>query len=85
MIEFKYTIKDELGIHARPAGVLVKEAATFPCKVTIEKDGKEVDAKRILGLMALGVKTGQEIILRADGEQEKEAIDKLSKFIQNNL
>ena len=42
MKEFKYTIKDELGIHARPAGLLVKEAATFPCKVTIEKGGKEV-------------------------------------------
>ena len=42
MKEFKYTIKDELGIHARPAGLLVKEAAAFPCKVTIEKGGKEV-------------------------------------------
>lgn len=63
----------------------VKEAVKFPCKVTIEKDGKEVDAKRILGLMALGVKTGQEIILRTDGEQEKEAIDILSKFLQENL
>ena len=56
MKEFKYTIKDELGIHARPAGLLVKEAAAFPCKVTIEKGGKEVDAKRILGVMGLGVK-----------------------------
>ena len=44
MKEFKYTIKDELGIHARPAGLLVKEAAAFPCKVAIEKGGKEVDA-----------------------------------------
>lgn len=85
MKEFKYIIKDELGIHARPAGTLVKEAAKFPCKVTIEKDGKEADAKRIMGLMALGVKTGQEIILRADGEREKEAIDKLSEFLQDNL
>lgn len=85
MKEYKYTIKDELGIHASPAGILVKEAVKFPCKVTIEKDGKEVDAKRILGLMALGVKTGQEIILRTDGEQEKEAIDILSKFLQENL
>ena len=51
MKEFKYTIKDELGIHARPAGLLVKEAAAFPCKVAIEKGGKEVDAKRILGVM----------------------------------
>ena len=40
MKEFKYVIKDEQGIHARPAGLFVKEAAAFPCKVTIEKDGK---------------------------------------------
>ena len=47
MKEFTYTIKDEQGIHARPAGELVKAAAAYPCKVTISKDGKEVDAKRI--------------------------------------
>ena len=47
MKEFKYVIKDEQGIHARPAGLFVKEAAAFPCKVIIEKDGKEADAKRI--------------------------------------
>ena len=53
MKEFKYVIKDEQGIHARPAGLFVKEAATFPCKVTIEKDGKEADAKRIFAVMGL--------------------------------
>ena len=53
MKEFTYTIKDEQGIHARPAGELVKAASAYPCKVTISKDGKEVDAKRILGVMVL--------------------------------
>ena len=76
MKEFKYTIKDELGIHARPAGLLVKEAAAFPCKVAIEKGGKEVDAKRILGVMGLGVK---------DGDQEDTAMETLSKFLETNL
>ena len=85
MKTFQYTIKDELGIHARPAGLFVKEAAAFPCKITIAKDGKEVDAKRILGVMSLGVKCGQEITLAADGEQEEEAIAKLSAFLQENL
>lgn len=56
MKEFKYVIKDEQGIHARPAGMFVKEAAAFSSKVTISKDGKEVDAKRILGVMGLGDK-----------------------------
>ena len=85
MKEFTYTIKDELGIHARPAGLLVKEAAAFPCAVTITKDGKEVDAKRIFGVMGLGVKCGQEITLKTDGEKEEEAMETLSKFLEENL
>lgn len=85
MQEIKYTITDEMGIHARPAGLFVKEAAAFPCSVTIEKDGREVDAKRILGVMGLGVKCGQEITLRCDGEKEAEAIETLEKFLKENL
>ena len=92
MKEFKYVIKDEQGIHARPAGMFVKldakfvkEAAAFSSKVTISKDGKEVDAKRILGVMGLGVKKDQEIVLRADGDDEDAAIEKLSAFLQENL
>lgn len=85
MKEFKYVITDPQGIHARPAGVLVKEAAACACKVTIEKDGKEVDAKRILGLMGLGVKAGQEITIRTDGEDEEAAIEKLAEFLKANL
>ena len=75
----------EQGIHARPAGMFVKEAAAFSSKVTISKDGKEVDAKRILGVMGLGVKKDQEIVLRADGDDEDAAIEKLSAFLQENL
>ena len=63
----------------------VKEAAAFSSKVTISKDGKEVDAKRILGVMGLGVKKDQEIVLRADGDDEDAAIEKLSAFLQENL
>lgn len=85
MKEFKYMITDEQGIHARPAGLLVKEAASFPCTVTIEKDGKSVDAKRIFGVMGLGAKCGQEIVLKAEGEQEEEAIEALKKFLDENL
>ena len=85
MKEFKYVITDEMGIHARPAGLFVKEAAACECNVTISKDGKEVDAKRILGVMGLGAKCGQEIVLKCDGADEDAAIDKLSKFLQENL
>ena len=85
MREFTYTITDPEGIHARPAGAFVKEAAQFPCTVTIAKDGKEVDAKRILGVMGLGVKCGQEIVLKTDGDQEEEAIAALGKFLEEKL
>ena len=85
MKEFRYVITDEQGIHARPAGLFVKEAAACECNVIISKEGKEVDAKRILGVMGLGVKCGQEITLRCDGEKEAEAIEALEKFLKENL
>ena len=85
MREFKYVIKDAEGIHARPAGMFVKEAAAFPCKVTIEKDGKEADAKRIFGVMGLGVKNGEEIFMTAEGADEAEAIEGMEQFFKENL
>lgn len=85
MKEFKYTIKDAQGIHARPAGLLVKEAAAFPCKVTLSGNGKSVDAKRILGVMSLGIKCGSEVTIQTDGDQEEEAATKLQEFMEANL
>ena len=57
----------------------------FTCKVIIEKDGKEADAKRIFAVMGLAVKCGQEITLKTDGENEEEAMNKLSAFLEENL
>lgn len=85
MRELKYVIKDMQGIHARPAGMLVKEAQAFKSNITISKEGKEADAKRILGVMALGVKCGNEIVIKADGEDEDEAVRKMEEFLTNNL
>ena len=85
MKEFRYVITDEQGIHARPAGLFVKVAAACECNVTISKEGKEVDAKRILGVMGLGVKKGQEIVLKTDGADEDAAMEKLSAFLKENL
>lgn len=85
MKEFKYVIKDEQGIHARPAGLLVKKAAGYESAVTIGKDGKDVDAKRIFGVMGLGVKQGMEITVKADGADEDKAIAELEAFLKENL
>lgn len=82
---FKCVIKDKLGIHARPAGMLVKEACEFKSTIKIKKGEKEVDAKRLFGVMSLGVKCGEEIEILADGVDETEAIEKLENFLKQNL
>jgi phosphocarrier protein len=85
MKEFSYEITDALGMHARPAGLLVKQAAGFHSKITISKDGKEVDAKKILGIMSLGAKKDHVITMKAEGDDEEQAIEALSKFLKENL
>lgn len=85
MKELFYTIKDTEGIHARPAGELIKEAKQFECRIMIEKDGKEADAKRILGVMGLGAKCGDTIRILFDGEDEEKAYGVIEQFMEKNL
>lgn len=63
MKEFIYTVTDPQGIHARPAGELVKLAKEFTSSVTISKDGKSGDCKKIFAIMGLGIKGGMEVVL----------------------
>ncbi len=85
MRELQYTIKDAQGIHARPAGLLVKEASRFSSNITIHCNEKSGDAKRIFAVMALGVKCGSVITLKAEGSDEDEAIAALEHFLSANL
>lgn len=85
MKEFKYVIKDEIGIHARPAGQLVKEAKAFTSKITLEANGKSADATKLMAIMSLGVKNGSEVVVRAEGEDEEAAIAKMEEFMKMNL
>lgn len=85
MKTLEYVITDPQGIHARPAGALVKEAAAFSSSITISKDGREADAKRIFGVMSLAAKQGQKIMLKAEGADEDAAIEKLGTFLKENL
>ncbi len=85
MTEIKYVIKDEMGIHARPAGELVKACAAYPCKIMISNGTKSMDAKRIMGVMSLGVKCGQEITMSFDGENEAEASAAIAAFLEEKL
>lgn len=85
MKEFNYVITDKEGIHARPAGEFVKAAKAFSSSVKVEKGGKSVDAKKIFGLMGLGVKCGEEITVQVDGADEETAAAELETFLKENL
>ncbi len=85
MKEFKYIITDPIGIHARPAGLLAKEAKAFTSKITIEANGKSADATRLMAVMGLGVKTGAEVVIKAEGDDEDAAIAKMQEFMAANL
>lgn len=85
MKSFSYTVKDELGIHARPAGMLVKEVKNFKSKVTLEKDGKVIDAVRLMAVMSMGVKKDQTVTITVEGTDEDAAYDALKSFFETNL
>lgn len=85
MKEFNYVIKDPVGLHARPAGLLVKQAAAFTSKITLSGNGKSADAKKLIMLMSLGIKQGMEVTIQAEGEDEEAAADTLQKFFEENL
>jgi phosphocarrier protein len=87
MKEFTYTIKDPLGIHARPAGLFVKKLTEFKSGVTIERadNGASCDGKKLLALMKLKIKQNDSIILKAEGEDEDAAIESARSFLSANL
>lgn len=85
MKEFSYAIKDEMGIHARPAGLLVKKASTFQSNITILKDSKKADAKKIFAIMSLGAKQGETIKIEISGDDEDEAYAAIEEFVKANL
>ena len=85
MKEFKFTIQDSLGLHARPAGMLVKAVAGFKSAITIDNGAKKADARRLMAVMSMGVKQGQEVTITADGEDEDAAIAALEAFFKENL
>ena len=85
MKEFQYTITDPEGIHARPAGELVKAAKAFTSSIKIVKDGKEGDCKKIFTVMALAVKKDNEVTIRIEGEDEDAAFMAMEKFMKEIL
>lgn len=85
MKSFEYIIKDPLGIHARPAGLLVKKASSYSSAVQIRKDEKTSDAKRIFAIMGMGIKQGDKITIEISGNDEERAASELAEFFEENL
>ena len=80
MIEKNFKIKNKLGMHARPAALLAQTVAKFQSKVSIIKNGQEVDGDSILGIMMLAGEFGSEITVIVNGRDEKEAIEKIEEL-----
>ena len=85
MKKFNYVIKDEIGIHARPAGMLVKEAKNFESKITVSKNGKAAEARKLMALMGHNVKCGDEVEIAVDGADEDQAFEEMKAFFEQNL
>lgn len=81
MVRVNYTIKNEEGLHARPASDFCKTAGKFKSKITVGKDGDEYEAKSILMVLCLGAVKGDTIEIKAEGEDEEEAVEALVKTL----
>jgi catabolite repression HPr-like protein len=82
MLEKQVEVKLKAGLQARPAALFVQDANRFNSEIFLEKDGKRINAKSIMGLMSLAVGTGSVLTLIADGQDEQEAIEALAKYIE---
>lgn len=85
MKTFNYTIVDELGIHARPAGMLVKTAKDLDSEITLTKGDKTAGASKLMMIMGLGVKKGDTVVVTIDGGDEEKSYDVMKDFFESNL
>lgn len=85
VVEQKVVILNRLGIHARPAQLLAQEAGKYTARVVIEKDGVEVDARSVLGLMMLVASQGSVITVRAEGEDAQEAVTAIVRLVEQGF
>jgi phosphocarrier protein HPr len=85
MIEETLKITNKHGLHARPAAHLVKIAGKFKSEVKIFKDGLEVNAKSIMGVMMLAAEPGSDVLVHIDGEDEKEAFIEIKELFDNKF
>lgn len=85
MRQFQYTITDPVGIHARPAGLLVKATKALDSTVTVEKDGRSAAATKLMALMGLGIKGGDTVTVSVEGGDEQASLTAMEQFFRDNL
>jgi len=85
MIEFNIEIHDELGLHARPAGQIVKIASKYKSAISIKKGAQTADAKKLFSVMALGARQGEKITFTFEGDDAAEAAAEIEQFVSANL
>jgi phosphocarrier protein HPr len=85
MVERTVRIVNRLGLHARPAAELVKLAARFDSEIWVEKDGLEVNAKSIMGVLMLAAEHGSEMLVRAEGNDAAAAVDAIAELVDQGF
>jgi phosphotransferase system HPr (HPr) family protein len=78
-------IQNETGLHARPASMLVDKAGNYESSINLVYDGQEVNAKSIMGVMSLGIKQSTEVTVKAEGTDEKQAVEALVELIESGF
>ena len=85
MYEQRVTLSNEIGLHARPASIFIRQAVQFPCDISVEKAGRSCNAKSIMSVLSMSASKGDDIIIRAEGDEEEEAVKSLIDLIENKL
>lgn len=85
MVSKKVTVKNEEGLHMRPAGLVTREMTKFQSTIYFLFEDKKINAKSVMNLIAGGIKCGSEIIIECEGEDEKEALERAVNMIENEL
>ena len=80
-----FILKNELGLHARAAAMMVTVASKYKADITLERDGREVEGKSILGILTLACPKGSSIIVRAEGEDALDALDELEELVEKKF
>jgi phosphocarrier protein len=84
-VEKSCTVRNKMGVHARPAAMIVQAANRFPCEVTLVKDGQPVNGKSIMGVLMLAAPMGTTVTVRTEGEQAQQCADAIADLFDKGF